>query len=181
MKKLLFLAAALCVFSTAALAQKAANYSGTWNLDLAKSKLDDRMRNVESMTWTVAQTDAELKITTATKRQAPPADAPARPGGGMGRGGGFGDSTTSYDLSGKESKIEIDGPNGKMPQTLKASPNGGKLQLTRSMTMNTQMGEMTMTTKETWELSADGKTLTVTREQSTPRGTNTSTMVFTKA
>ena len=43
------------------------------------------------------------------------------------------------------------------------------------------MGEISVTTKETWELSADGKTLTVNREQTTPRGTNTSTMVFTKS
>ena len=47
------------------------------------------------MTMTVAQTDKELKVSTATKRQAPPADAPAAaPGGaapgGQGRGAGRG-------------------------------------------------------------------------------------------
>ena len=178
MKKLLFFASLLCVFTISAFAQKA-NYAGTWNLDVAKSKLDERMR-VESMSMTVVQTGTELKVTTATKRQAPPADGAGRPGGGgMGRGG-LGDGTTSYDLTGKETKVEIDGPNGKMPQALKATTDGGKLQLSKSMTMTTQMGEMTITTKETWGLSTDGKTLTVTREQSTPRGTNTSTMVFVK-
>ena len=178
MKKLLFFAAALCLFSMAAFAQKA-NYAGTWNLDVSKSKLDERMR-IESMTMTVAQTPALLTVTTATKRPAPPSDAPARPGGGMGRGG-FGDGTWNYDLTGKETKVEVDGPNGKMPQALKASLDGGKLQLSRSMTITNQMGELTITTTESWELGADGKTLTVTRVQSTPRGTNTSTLVFTKS
>jgi len=42
------------------------------------------------------------------------------------------------------------------------------------------MGDITMTTKDSWSLSAEGKTLTVVREQSTPRGTNSSTMVFAK-
>lgn len=180
MKRLMFLAAALCLLSTAAFAQKA-NYAGSWTLDTSKSKLDERTR-IESMTMTVAQTDTELKVTTATKRQAPPADA-ARPagGGGMGRGGfGGGDGTTTYDLSGKETKIEIDGPNGKMPQALKAAAADGKLTLSKSSSFSGPMGEVTVTTKDTWELSADGKTLTVNRESTTPRGTNTSTMVFVK-
>ena len=100
----------------------------------------------------------------------------------MGRGGfGGGDGTTSFDLTGKETKVEIDGRDGKVPQTLKATAAGGKLQLSKSTTMTTQMGEMTMTTKENWELSPDGKTLTVIREQTTPRGTNSSTLVFVKS
>ena len=181
MRKLMFFAAVLCLFTMSAFAQKA-SYAGTWTLDASKSKLDERMR-IESITLTVAQTDTELKVTTATKRQAPPADAPARSGGGgggMGRMGG-GDGTTAYDLFGKETKIEIDGPNGKMPQMLKAKAEGGKLNLSKSSSFSGPMGEISVTTKETWELSADGKTLTVNREQTTPRGTNTSTMVFTKS
>ena len=182
MKKLMFFAAVLCLFTMSAFAQKA-SFAGTWTLDKEKSKLDDRMRNnIESMTWTVAQTDTELKVTTATKRPAPPADAPARPGGGMGRGGfGGGDGTTSYDLTGKETKVEVEGRGGKVPQTLKATASGGKLQLSKSITMATDAGEITTSTKETWELGSDGKTLTVTREQTSPRGTNTSTLVFVKS
>ena len=41
-------------------------------------------------------------------------------------------------------------------------------------------GEVTISTRETWELAADGKTLSVNREQTTPRGPNSSTMVFVK-
>ena len=43
MKKNLVLAAlSLLVFAFAASAQKTTDFSGTWNLDLAKSKLSDR-------------------------------------------------------------------------------------------------------------------------------------------
>ena len=180
MKKLLFLTAAVCMLAAAAFAQdkKGADFSGNWTLDVAKSKLDERMR-IESMTLKVAQTPTELSVTTETKRPAPPADAPVRAGGG-GRGGFGGDGTAVYSLEGKETKIEMDGPNGKIPQMLKAKAEGSKLNLSRSMTMSTPGGDMTITTKETWELGADGKTLTVNRESTTPRGTNTSTLVFTK-
>jgi hypothetical protein len=43
------------------------------------------------------------------------------------------------------------------------------------------MGDVTTTTKEKWELSADGKTLTVNVERSTPRGDESATKVFTRA
>ena len=184
MKRLLFLTAAVCLFSIAAFAQdKKADYSGTWSLDVSKSKLDERARNIESMTITVAQTETEISVATETKRAAPPADAPpgGRPGSGMGRGGfGGGDGKTVYSLDGKETKAEIEGPNGKMPQALKAKSEGGKLHLSKMSSFSGPMGEISITTKETWELAVDGKTLTVIREQSTPRGTNSSTMVFVK-
>jgi hypothetical protein len=181
MKKLLFLTAAVCMLAAAAFAQdkKGADFSGKWTLDVAKSKLDERMR-VESMTMTVAQTPAELSVTTETKRPAPPADAPVRSGGG-GRGGFGGDGKAVYSLEGKETKLELDGPNGKIPQALKAKAEGNKLNLSKSMTMSTPGGDVTISTKEIWELGADGKSLTVNRESTSPRGTSTSTLVFTKS
>jgi hypothetical protein len=53
--------------------------------------------------------------------------------------------------------------------------------LSNARTFNTPNGEMTMTTKETWELSGDGKTLTIVTERNTPRGTDTTTRVFAKS
>jgi hypothetical protein len=55
------------------------------------------------------------------------------------------------------------------------------LTLSSSRTISSQAGEMTITTKETWTLSGDGKTLTVKSETQSPRGTQTSEMVFTKS
>ena len=188
MKRIFVFAALTAALSISALAQaKTTDFSGTWVLDIPKSKLDVRAR-IESMSMTVTQTDKELKVATETKRTPPPADAPAGApgsgsggGGGMGRGGGGGgDSTVSYSLDGKETTVEIEGPNGKTPVKYKATIEGGKANLSQSRTFTTQMGEITATTKEAWTLSADGKTLTVERESTSPRGTSSSTLVFAK-
>ena len=199
MKKLLLMMCALGLFAFSAFAQKPANYAGTWKLDKANSKLDQRMM-FDSMTWTVSQAGNELKIVSEAKRAepvierpaggpppvaAPPEGAPPMRGGrGMGRGGGFGgsfDATTVYSLDGKETKGEADGPMGKVPVTYKAVVGSdGALVLTNSRSFNGPMGEVKLTAKETWKLSPDGKTLTVERENTNPRGTQTSTLVFVK-
>ncbi len=183
MKKTIFLTAIVCLLAISAFAQKKADFSGNWTLDVSKSKLDERAR-VESMTMNVTQTDKDLKVETATKRTPPPADAQGGgQGGGMRRGGGFGggDGTTTYTLDGKETSMEADSPMGKVPVKLKANlESDGKLKLNSSRTITTQMGEISITTKEAWSLSEDGKTLTVKRDMETPRGTNSSEMVFTK-
>jgi hypothetical protein len=54
------------------------------------------------------------------------------------------------------------------------------LSLSKSMTFSTPQGEMTQLTKEAWSLSPDGKTLTVVRDQSSPRGSASYTLVFVK-
>jgi hypothetical protein len=179
MKRFLFLMAVVCLATVAAFSQaKPTDFSGTWVLDVGKSQLGERMR-IEAMTMTAAQTEKELKVTTETKRPAPPADA--SPGGrGMGRGFGGGEGTVSYSLDGKETIVEIDGPNGKLPVKYKGTIDTGKANLSSSRSFSGPMGEVTITTKDTWSLSADGKMLTVVREQSTPRGTSSSTLVFVK-
>ena len=186
MKRILFIAALFAAFTIVSFAQaKPTNFSGTWELDIPKSQLDVRSR-IEALTMTVAQTDKELKVGSETKRPtptAPPADAPqGGPGAGrgMGRGFGGGDATVVYSLEGKETIVEIDGPNGKLPIKYRASLEGGKANLSSSRSFNGPMGDVTITTKEVWTLSVDGKTLTVVREQTSPRGTNTSTLVFAK-
>lgn len=176
--------AALIIFglvSSAFAQDKAMNFAGTWNLDVAKSKLGER-NMIETQAMTVTQTDKDIKIETKTTRKAPPEGAPP-PGGGRpgGMGGGLGgDMPTTYALDGKETTMEAQGPMGPMPVALKAKFDGGKLNLSRSSTFNGPMGEVTMTTKETWELSADGNTLTVNTTRTTMRGNETTTKVFTK-
>jgi hypothetical protein len=186
MKKTFFLAAMLCLSAMAAVGQaKPADFSGSWVLDSARSQISERMR-IDAMTMTVAQTDKELKVTTETKRPAPPTDAaqspnPAGPGGGRGAGRGMGaDGTVAYSLDGKETVVEVDGPNGKMPIKYVGKIEGGKANLTSTRSLSGPMGEITITTKDVWSLSDDGKTLTVVREQATPRGTTSSTLVFAK-
>ena len=180
MKKLYFLAAVFCLFSISALAQdKAAakDFSGIWTLDVTKSKLDERAR-IESMTMTVAQIGKDLKVTTDTKRQAPPAGAPgAGDGRGMGRGG---DGTTTYTLDGKETTMQRETGIGPIPVKLTATMDQGRVHLSSSYNVSRPTGDVTITSKETWTMSDDGKTLTVERESSSPRGTMASTMVFMK-
>ena len=173
----LFAAASISVAAQA----KPTDFSGTWMLDIPKSQLNERMR-IEAMTMTVAQTDKELKVTTETKRPAPAADASANPGGGRGMGGRFGgaDGTVAYSLDGKETIVEMDGPNGKMPVKYKAILEAGKLNLSSTRNLSGPMGDITITSKDSWSLSPDGKTLTSVREQTTPRGSSTSTLVFVK-
>ena len=186
MKKLYFLAIAVLLLSVSAFAQdKAAtkDYSGVWTLDVSKSKLDERSR-IESMTMTVAQTGKDLKVTTETKRQAPPADAAGGQGGGGSRGGGRGfgggDGTNTYSLDGKETTTTRETQMGSIPVKHTAMLDQGRVRISSSSTFSGPNGEMTVTTKEAWSMSDDGKTLTVERESTSPRGTSASTMVFAK-
>ena len=188
MKKILFLSAMIAAFAISGFGQtKPTDFSGSWMLDLPKSKVSERMR-IESLDMTVTQTDKVLTVASSTKRAPAPANVPAGApspgsgGGGMGRGAGFGggDRTVAYSLDGKETTVEIDGPNGKMPIKHLAKFEGAKVVLSESRTFNGPRGALSATTKEIWSLSADGKTLTVERENTTPRGVNTSTLVFVK-
>ena len=186
MKKLYFLVAVFCLFSVGAMAQgkmSTKDFSGTWVLDVSKSKLDERAR-IESMTMTVAQTEKELKVTTETKRQAPPADAAGGSGGGGGRGGrggfGGGDGTNTYTLDGKETTTQRETSMGPIPVKHTAMLDAGRVRISSSSTFTGQNGEVTITNKEAWSMSDDGKTLTVERESTSPRGTSSTTMVFAK-
>lgn len=205
MKKVSVIAAFFCLlFSASALfaQSKAASFTGTWELDLAKSKLDERNR-VESMTLNVTQTDKDIKVETNSKRPPRPEGA-ARPtgdpngggggngggmrpggmGGGMGRGGMMGDNgTKTYTLDGKETSMQMEMPAG-MPASsvmLKSKmEKDGKLKLMSTRNFDTPNGQMSIKTTETWELVDGGKGLKVTRDVESPRGTQTSEMYFTK-
>ena len=180
--KMIVLTLAICLSAVGVYAQKA-DFSGKWTLDVAKSKLGER-NNIESQTLTVAQTANDIKIDTATKRTPPPGGGAPGGGGGAGGGGGMGrggDGSATYVLDGKDAKSEIAGPGGAMvPVTTNGKLDGGKLVISRASTFNGPNGAITSTLKETWELSADGKTLTVTSERTSPRGTDTTTKVFVK-
>lgn len=179
MKKLVFLTAAVCLFATAAFAQKTANFSGTWVLDAAKSKPAETM--IESQTLVVTQTATELKVERTTARKAganpgggPPAGGP--PGGGRGGMMGSGDGTTTYALDGKAAKSEMQGPGGAMQVSTTAKLDEKGLKITRSM--ETPMGARETTEK--WWLNADG---TLSIESTRPNrdgGMDTTTRTYTK-
>ena len=175
MKKNIVLAAfvAIFAFAVAASAQKAGDLSGKWNLDIAKSDLGQAAAMIKSQTVTITQAGTSFKVATTTERNAPPADAAGgggRPGGGGGMGGGGGEQ--SYTLDGKEVSTERQTQNGPVTTKTTATQTGNKIVITS--VFPTPNGDMKSTS--TYELSADGKTLTVTREST--RGSSKS--VYTK-
>ncbi|MBA2736183.1 MAG: hypothetical protein H0U50_05250 [Pyrinomonadaceae bacterium] len=184
MKKSVFLTTMFCLLAISAFAQdkKTKDFSGSWTLDVSKSKLDERVR-IESMTLNVSQTEKELKIETATKRA--PRTEGEMPNGGMRRGGGGGrmgggDGTTVYSLDGKETTSPLSGGQSGGTAAMKAEFNNDKLKLTSTRKISSPMGDFTLITKETWEILDGGKSLKIVRESETPRGNVSSQMIFTK-
>lgn len=187
MRKLL---SALCVmsalvFALAVHAAAPANFAGTWTLDKSKSQgLNSRMQNAESVSWVIAQTEKDITIEEKVTAGAPPAGGPPTSGvgpgsgGGGGRGmGGFGGPRT-FTLDGSETSADTG--RGKVVRKATVSSDGKTLELTSKATFQGQDGEITTTTTEKLQLSADGKTLTVTRHSESPRGPQDSTLVFNK-
>ena len=174
LQKVVFLLV-FCVAAVAASAQKPADLTGKWNLDISKSELGQAAGMIKSQTVTITQAGTSFKVATQTERNTPPEGAPGGGGGGGrpgagGPGGGMGEQ--SYTLDGKEISTERQTQNGTVTTKTKAEQNGNKVIITS--VFPTPNGDMKSTS--TYELSADGKTLTVTRESS--RGSSKS--VYTK-
>lgn len=165
-------------------AAKTTDYSGKWVLDLTKSKLDERQR-IESMTLTVSQTDKDIKTVSEVKRTPPPNNM--TPGGGRGgMGGGLagnGPETHTFTLDGKSTSEDVAaGGIPAPPLKLKAEiKKDGTIHTSLTRTFTGQMGEIEIVTRDSWSLSEDGKTLTINRDMSSPRGEFSSKMVFNKS
>lgn len=177
-----------------------ANFAGTWTLDKSKSQgLSQRIQGVDSVVWTITQTDKNItideKITGgqaggpggaapgAAPAGAPPAGAPPAggqggPGRGMGGGGNMGPRT--FNLDGTETSGEMMGGRAKFVRTSKWSSDGKTLELITKSTFQREGEEITTTSTDKLELSADGKVLTIARHSETPRGPQDSTWVFNK-
>ncbi|MBL8191555.1 MAG: hypothetical protein JNK38_26290 [Acidobacteria bacterium] len=179
--------AMLLALSVTALAQKGANFAGTWELDKSKSQLPGRQAEmIQSVTWTITQDTNQISRDQKMERNpnaqgpgGPPPGAGGPPPGG-GRGGGMGGmmggGPLTVKLDGSESKVE----NERMKSATKATWQGSVLEIKTEATFNTPNGEMTTTTTEHWELADGGKTLKVHRVAESPRGPQESTWVFTK-
>ncbi|MGH9769192.1 MAG: hypothetical protein ACREAB_17330 [Blastocatellia bacterium] len=164
---------ALMIGVAAVSAQKGANFAGTWELDKSKSKLPEQMAsNLTSLTWTVTQTDAELKVEPK---------AEMAQGGGGGRGMMGGNQPSSYKLDGSETTTDLTGRmTGKVTRKAKWAGEGKILELNAVTNADFNGNAFTSTMTEHWELADGGKTLKVHRKSENPRGTQESTYVFTK-
>ena len=162
MRKALFFTLVFCMAAIAANAQKAGDFSGKWNLDIAKSELGAGAGMIKSQTLTITQEGTSFKVHTQTERNAPAEGV--SPGVGAGGGGGramaAGPMEQSFSLDGKEVSTDRQTPNGTVTTKTKAEQSGNKVIITS--VFPTPNGDMKST--QTYELSADGKTLTLTRE-----------------
>src|SRR5262245_33832576 len=162
------------IFALAVHASAPANFAGTWTLDKAKSQgLSQRIQGADSVTWVIAQTDKEItieeKVAGGQMGGGPGGGAAPAGGGGGGRGGGFGmGGPRSYSLDGSETTGE-QGP-GKFARKATLSSDGKTLELVSKLTFSRDGNEIVTTTTDKLSLSADGKTLTVTRHSESPRG-----------
>jgi hypothetical protein len=142
MKRNLIIAAffALALAATAS-AQKAADFSGTWTLDVAKSSPAETM--IESQTVTITQTAADVKVERNTKMK-------EGAGGGMGMGGGRGMGPGGPQTYGIKEPVKVsrDTPNGPVELSFSAKIDANTLTLTTTSPMGSR--------GETWTLNADG-------------------------
>jgi TonB family protein len=173
MKKLSVLSAVFCLFLAAGTAfaqDKEDNFAGSWELDISRSNLPEKMR-VESMTLNVTQSDQEIKVETTVKRVARPRGENLVMLSGD-------DSTVTYSLVEGIRMGTVVKPENAIdtPPVAKARAasieKGGKLKLNSS--------RFSVKTKEIWELIDGGNGLKVTRETESPQGLQSSEMYFTK-
>jgi hypothetical protein len=150
-----FAAAALAaVFLLAASAVAAPNLSGSWKLNAAKSDFGP-MPAPDKWDMTVEHKDPDLKVTTVMVNQ-------------------MGERTTeaTYKTDGTETEAD----RGQWRSKSTAKWDGNTLHIVSKA--STQMGDLTIT--EQWNLSEDGKTLTVASKWSSERGEFESKRVLDK-
>jgi hypothetical protein len=144
----------LCVPAAMLFAADKPNYSGHWVVDLAKSDFG-MMPPPEKLERDIDHKDPDMKIKTVQKGQR-------------------GESTTEskYTTDGKETTIQMRGRDAKVI----AKWDGAKLIVASKSEFNG--AEISQT--ETWNLSADGKTLSIDNAIKAPQGEFTVKSVFTK-
>ena len=146
------------VVTTATTAQ--VGFSGVWILNKAESKgLSPVTAEAEKVTWTIVQDANTIAVTESV--------AGPRPGGG---------TLGTYRLDGVETTEQA---SETLTVALQAKRTGEQLVLLRKQII---AGSTPMEThaSRTFELSKDGRTLTVVGHFESPRGKSDSTMVFKK-
>lgn len=172
------------VFALAVQAAAPTSFAGTWSLDKSKSQgLSPRFQNAD-VSWTITQTEKEItieeKITGGQPGGGPGGPPPggAAPGGqGGGPGRGMGGPRT-FNLDGSETSGEMG--RGKFVRKATWSSDGKTLELATKSTFQGPEGEFTANNSDKLSVSADGKTLTITRHSESPRGAQDSTWVLNK-
>jgi hypothetical protein len=129
-------------------AQGQPNFTGTWTLDAAKSDFGP-IPPPESVVMVIDHKEPTLKVSVTQKTP-------------------MGDATndSTYTTDGKDNINKMRSPGGE--QDVKSTTKWTGKTLATSRTIDAQ--GMTIGIEETWDLSADGKVLTINRMLKTPQG-----------
>lgn len=161
---LAILAVALFAIGANAFYNKA-DFSGTWKLDKGKSEGLPPMMKDQTLVIKQTEDRIEVEIKTSTEM-------------------GEQTASDSYIFNGKENDIKIAMPGGaeaKGKRTSKWSSDANVFESAEEVTIELPDGAMKTKVTRTWQLSADGKTLTIDQTQMTPRGERKMKRVFVKA
>lgn len=164
-RKFMVLGVACLVFALGLVAASAkANFSGTWTLD--KTKSEGLPAALKDQVMTVTQTDDKLviesKLTTEKGEQ---------------------NQTDTYTLDGKPADFTAKGPGGmegKGKRTAKWTADGNGIDVSEEILFDTPQGSATVNITRKWTLSADGKTLTIDMNVSSPMGSQQIKRVLVK-
>jgi hypothetical protein len=158
MKTRLSLATAAVLLAVSVSAQNLPNFSGTWTLDAAKSDFG-MMPPPDSIVMVIDHKEPSLKVTTTQKGQ-------------------MGDSSndSTYTTDGKDNVNKMRSPAG--DQDVKSATKWNAQALITTRTIEAQ--GMSIGIDDSWDLSADGKVLTVNRQIKTPQGDFGTKLVFNK-
>src|SRR5262245_17947662 len=148
MKTRLSLATAALLVTVSLSAQGLPNFTGTWSLDAAKSDFGP-IPPPESIVMVIDHKEPTLKVSATQKTP---------------MGEASNDST--YTTDGKDNINKMRSPVGE--QDVKSTTKWNGKVLATSRTIDAQ--GMTVGIEETWDLSADGKVLTINRTLKTPQG-----------
>jgi hypothetical protein len=140
------------------------DFSGTWKLDASKSQLPQGPGGgggaPTDVTLTVKQDAKTITATRKTER---------------------GETTTTYNLDGSESKSEMTGRmTGTSTHKTKWQGDGKILEINTVSKLNMQGQEFEITGQSHWELMDGGKTLKIHTKRTTPRGEQESTEIYNK-
>ena len=158
MKTRLSLATAAVLIAVSMSAQSLPDFSGTWTMDASKSDFGP-MPPPESVVMVIDHKEPTVKVSTTQKSQ-------------------MGDSSndSTYTTDGKDNVNKMRSPAGDQDVKSTTKWSGKTLMTTRTL----EAQGMSIGIDDSWELSADGKVLTVNRQLKTPQGDFGTKLVFNK-
>ena len=159
MNRTLSTAGVMLLLAVPAVAQNGTpNFSGTWTLDVAKSDFGPAPPP-DSVVMVVDHKEPTIKTTTTQK-------------------GAQGDATNESTLTtdGKENVNKLRAMGGEQDVRSTTKWNGKKLATARTL----EIQGMTISMNDAWELSDDGKVMTIVRTIGTPQGDFTTKMILNK-